>query len=252
MTEASTAGEGSLRASVLDLLDRLDPAGIRLVEGLFSGGQLDVPIAVDEGAVIAAVQPYSWLLNRIGLDGVALTSAGYLPPEVVEQTVAALQLGRDWIGKGNREFHTRPVLALRESTQQIGLTRKHRGRLLLTPRGRALASDPTGLWTHLSAHTPATKRDLERDAGQLLLLAVAAGTPLNWNVMRDFLRTGMTSLGWQNRSGTPIGPDQAFSAARDTYQTLRRLRALHKLPYDGLPQAPPDAGIAFARAAIRD
>lgn len=237
---------------MLTLLDRLDPRGVQLIEQLFAGGQLDVPIAIVEDDIVSAIRPYSWLLNRIGAEGLTLTSAGYLRPEVVEQAVAELDLGRDWIGKGNREYHTAPVLTLRESSQRVGLTRKYRGRLLLTANGQRLASDPLGLWRHVAASTPATKHDVERHAGQLLLLIVAAGTPLNWNVMEEMLHIGMTSLGWQTDEGTPISRDQAFSAARDTYQMLRRLRALPDVPYQGPPSRPPDPGVAFARAAIRD
>lgn len=80
----------------------------------------------------SAVRPYIWLLQRVG-DGIDLTGAGYLPPNVVLQAVTELGWDRQWIGAGNREHHTLPVLQLRESARQVGLIRKHRGRLLLTP-----------------------------------------------------------------------------------------------------------------------
>ena len=56
------------------------------------------------------VEPYRWLLQRIG-DGVTLTGAGYLPPAVVSETMQRLGWDAHWIGKGSREDMTRPVAA---------------------------------------------------------------------------------------------------------------------------------------------
>ncbi len=154
------------------------------------------------------------------------------------------------MGKANREYHTMPVLALRESTQKFRLARKHRGRLLLTTTGRALLEDPAALWRHMAAKTPATRQHAERDAGHLLLLMVASGTPMTWNVMDDLLRRGMTSLGWATADGRPLSHYEAFSAARYTYHLLTRLGSLPDLPTSGTPHRPPSSGMAFARAAI--
>ena len=42
------------------------------------------------------VRPYSWLLDRVGTEGIKLTGAGYLPPVHVEAAMAALDLGEEW------------------------------------------------------------------------------------------------------------------------------------------------------------
>jgi hypothetical protein len=55
-------------------------------------------------------------------------------------------LGEEWIGKGNRENQTLPVLHLRESAASMGLLRKRQGMLLLTSRARMLRTDPAALW----------------------------------------------------------------------------------------------------------
>ena len=60
--------------------------------------------------------------------------------------MAELGLGEEWIGKGNREVQTGPVLHLRETATKMGLLRKHGGMLLVTSRGRALRGDPTRQW----------------------------------------------------------------------------------------------------------
>ena len=49
--------------------------------------------------------------------------------------MAELGLGEEWIGKGNLEVQTGPVLHLRETATKMGLLRKHGGMLLVTSRG---------------------------------------------------------------------------------------------------------------------
>lgn len=245
----SAADVGGLSEQVLDLLDRLDAPGVQLVESWFSALPSDVPVAIDETEMTAAVRPYSWLLHRVG-EGIELTSAGYLPPSVVLQAVSELGLDRQWIGAGNREYHTLPVLELRESTRRVGLVRKYRGRLLLTPSGRSLAEDPTGLWAYLADRTPAERSPAETDAGLLLLLAVAAGTPLNSDLIDELLLAGLEALAWRGVGGARLTRYQAFEASRGTWSTLRRIGALPDR-YGARPTPPPNAGIAFARAAIR-
>jgi hypothetical protein len=100
------------------------------------------------------VCPYTWLLNRIGDEGITLTGAGYLPPAHVEAALAELGLAQEWIGKGNRETQTLPVLDLWQSAQRAGLLRKHHGKLLLTTAGRAARTDPVALWWQLAERLP--------------------------------------------------------------------------------------------------
>ena len=74
---------------------------------------------VDAETVTRMVHAYSWLLDHVGAEGIKLTGAGYLPPVHVEAAVAALDLGKEWIGKGNREVQTAPVLHLRETATKM-------------------------------------------------------------------------------------------------------------------------------------
>ncbi len=74
-----------------------------------------------------------------------------------------------------REVQTLPVLMLRESATRLGLLRKYRGMLLMTPRGRELRGDPVALWWHLAEILPplnAVRHAVH--AGLLLLIAVSA------------------------------------------------------------------------------
>ena len=112
------------------------------------------------------VRPYAWLLDRAGDERIRLTAAGYLPPAHVEAAATELGLLEDWIGKGNRESQTLPVLHLRETATKMGLLRKHRGMLLLTAAGRRLRTDPVSLWWHLAERMPPRSADrCETQAG---------------------------------------------------------------------------------------
>ena len=151
------------------------PSYRRELRRLLDAADLDQPVLIDAGTAVRMVRPYSWLLGHAGAGGIRLTGAGYLPPAHVEAAVAELGLGEEWIGKGNREVQTAPVLHLRESATRMGLLRKHHGMLLTTSRGRALCHDPAGLWWHLAERMPPRSADrCEMQAGLLLLAAVAA------------------------------------------------------------------------------
>lgn len=170
------------------------------------------------------VGPYTWLLERVGDAGITLTGAGYLPPAEVEAAVAALGLAREWIGKGNRENQTQPVLDLRESAQKLGLLRKHKGTLAVTTQGRRVRADPLALWWHLAERMPVTSADpITKQAGLLLLIAVAAGAADDLN---DTIADLLGAIGWISDDGTPMTPLMASHAAWDNAAVLRWLGTL--------------------------
>lgn len=233
-----------------DLLDRMDdPNSRRRLAELLTGARLDEPVLIDVDAAVAAVRPYAWLLDRVGEDGIKLTGAGYLPPVHVEAAFTELGFDAEWIGKGNREDMTYPVLDLRESAQRLGLLRKNRGRLLATTRGRALRPDPVGLWWYIAERTPATTRDrYSNDAALLYLVVVAAGVTDGFDgVVAELL----AALGWVHRDRTPITPAEAGSAARDVSDILRRMGLLEQEKSMRPWRERPTRGAAdFARAAL--
>ena len=144
-----------LPAEVVELVDafRSPATQIAFLYVLANANILD-PVLVDAETAARMVRPYSWFLDRVGAEGIKLTSAGYLPPPEVEAAVAELGLADEWYGKLNRESRTLPLLDLRESAMRLGLLRKSRGMLLATPRGRELRGDPVGLWWHLARQLP--------------------------------------------------------------------------------------------------
>src|ERR1022692_14876 len=205
--------------------------------------------AVNAETAARMVRPYTWLLNRVGADGIMLTGAGYLPPAHVAAAMAELGLGEEWIGKGNRENQTMPVLHLRESATRMGLLRKHRGRLVRTARGRAVATDPLALWWQLAERMPLRSADAcETQAGLILLTAVAAQFTDDLDaVVARFL----DAIGWVSGDGTPLTGSMAARAAWDTKTVLRRLGAFADDGRAYGPDRPTADGVVFARAALR-
>ena len=196
--EAAELIEQLRRTRALPLLRLLDDAG------------LDTAPPPQPDA--AAVEPYRWLLARVG-DGVRLTSAGYLPPAIVAETMRSLGWEDRWIGKHNREDQTLPVLLLREFAQRFGLLRKHRGSLLRTVAGRRLTDDPVGLWWHVAERLPLARNEAERIAGLLYQLAVAAER----SRPEAHVAEGLGGLGLVDRAtGRPPDEMDAVALTRDT------------------------------------
>lgn len=168
-----------LSEHVVHVLDRLSGEDAVRFRGLVARAALDRPVAVEASEAAAVVRPHAWLLDRLGADGVRLTSAGHLPPAVVTEAMDALGGRERWFGAANQEYHTRPVLELRESARRFGLVRKHRGVLVPTKVGRSLDADPVGLWWHVADRLPDARSEADADAGLLLLIVVASGTPFD-------------------------------------------------------------------------
>jgi hypothetical protein len=213
---------------------------------LLGSARLDQPVLVDAASATRMVRPYRWLLDRVGDDGIKLTSAGYLPPAHVEAAVAELGLGEEWIGKGNRENQTLPVLHLRESATAMGLLRKRNGMLLLTSRARAVRTDPSALWWHLARRMPPASRDqCETQAGLILLTVIAAHAEGDPDVTVARL---LNAIGWVTGHGTHLDRRAAGQACWDTKTALRRLGALTG---NWRSEAPTTDGVTFARAALQ-
>jgi Plasmid pRiA4b ORF-3-like protein len=211
------------------------------------GKALNEPVEIDTETAARMVHPYTWLLDRVGDEGITLTAAGYLPPSHVEAAATELGLADEWVGKLNRENQTVPVLHLRESAQKMGLLRKNRGKLLVTTRGRKLRTDPIGLWWHLAERLPLKSNDhCANQAGLLLLAGVAAEAK---DVFATIART-LSAIGWTLADGTPLDDGDAVRAAWDTWDVLRRLGAFTGRRYRRDERSTPE-GVAFARAALQ-
>jgi hypothetical protein len=140
------------------LLSVRKPSARRQLERLISAAELDRTGPVDPVTAARMVRPYSWLLDRVGDDGIKLTDAGHLPPAEVAAVIDELNLAAEGITRASRENQARPALQLRESAQATGLVRRDRGRLVRTAVGAALQQDPVALWWHLAEHRPRSAR----------------------------------------------------------------------------------------------
>ena len=240
-----------LPAQVVELVDAFRNP-VTQIEFLYllANAKILEPVLVDAETAARMVRPYSWFVDRVGAEGIKLTSAGYLPPADVEAASAELGLAGEWIGKHNREVQTLPVLELRESAMRLGLLRRYRGILLATPRGSKLSDDPVALWWHLAERLPPTQiaRHVTH-AGLLLLAAVASGSAAGDPL--EYVARMLDEAGWQNRDGTQLTKWQARDTAVDTHIVLIRLGALVKARHGLDPEQPNRDGAVFARAALR-
>ncbi|MFT3834590.1 MAG: plasmid pRiA4b ORF-3 family protein [Micropruina sp.] len=146
-----------------------------------------------EAEVAALTHRYQHLLRTVG-SGITLTGAGYLPPAIVTTLYRDLEMDDEWIGKGNREDQTIPVLHLRSSATTLGLLRKARGKLTITAAGAKLVDDPDALLRHIASRIPLGKPH-EKDAGLVALLITAAGDDLYRS--RSLAARIMDGIGWR-------------------------------------------------------
>jgi hypothetical protein len=231
------------------LLRVRDPDTDRQLRWLASTADAEADVAAETATRM--VRPFTVLLDTIG-EGVKLTAAGYLPPAVVETIFDELDLGEEWIGKGNREDLTVPVLELREATQRLGLLRKYKGKLLLTSRARQLADDPVGLWWYLAGRLPLGGRnpsDVQWQAGVLLLALMASGETDDAEVRVARLLTG---VGWALEGGAPVDRRAATGLIAQDVHLLHRLGAFGRVRGGGWPGEVTTEGVALARAALAD
>jgi hypothetical protein len=222
--------------------------GLRTLRQLIAAADLASPIRIDPEVARRMVRPYAWLLERVGTGGIKLTSAGYLPPVHVVAAFNELGLADEWIGQGNREVDTWPVLQLRESAQKLGLLRKYRGQLLSTARGRALRDDPVGLWWQLAERMPVGATDpFASQAGLLELTAIAGDAADDLDTTVASL---LGSLGWRLSDGTPPTHWDASRGGRETWGVLSRIGAFTGDRFAPGSGAPTTEGVLFARASL--
>lgn len=245
----ATTSQVDLPGPLDELVDAVRTSkGKQRLRRLIGDAALDQPVQVATETATQMVHPYTWLLDRVGTDGITLTGAGYLPPVHVEAAVTELRLATECIGKGNRESQTLPVLDLRESAQKAGLLRKYRGKLLLTAQGRAVRCDPVALWWLLAKKTPPRSTDAcQTQAGLIFLIATAAQITGDLNaIIADLLG----AIGWMSGDGTPLTGSMASHAAWNTVGVLRRMGAFTAERDFNRRERPTPDGVVFARAAL--
>jgi pRiA4b ORF-3-like protein len=190
--------ESGVHEELVDLVTRLrgSRAGEALVIRLLTLLN-DRPVRTGDEERAAVLAPMLWFLDRVGEDGLTLTSAGYLRPVDVSAAAHVVPGGARWVGRANREAHTYPVLRFRESLQGMGLVRRHRGRLQLTRAGQRARGNPTQLWGHLAGRLPLGRPgSVENHAGWVALLLAA--TSADGVVSAPEVAEALTELGWRD------------------------------------------------------
>lgn len=176
------------------LLQQLERRGDRTLTQVLARPESHAAVEVSESEAARLVEPFVVLLDVIG-DGVRLTSAGYLPPALVEQLAELTGVTDWWIGKANREDLTWPVAGLRDVARALGLVSARKGRLAPTAAVRRCRDQPLALWRHVVSRLPVGKAEFDRQAGWLTLAVAGSGVPAEeWDQeIRDLL----LGLGWR-------------------------------------------------------
>ncbi|MDN5743797.1 MAG: plasmid pRiA4b ORF-3 family protein [Nocardioidaceae bacterium] len=239
----ATAEPVAVKGELAELCEQLDRHGVRLLREVLgrpmSHGWTDLPDSEAE----RITHPYRVLLEAIGT-ATKLTSAGYLPPTVVEQIAVEAGIAEWWIGKANREDLTPPVAAIRDSVRALGIVYVRDGHLRASRAGIQGRRDPQKLWRHIVGRLPLGTKDWERQSGWMALAVAASGTPIEqW---RGEISELMLALGWRNSRDLSAMPS-ADSATLDILLGLAGENGLHWRDVKGV-----DFAVATtARAAIR-
>jgi hypothetical protein len=227
------------------------PSARRQMERLISEAELHRVSTVSIDTAARMARPYSWLLERVGDEGIRLTDAGHLTPGEVAAVIDALGLAGSSSRRespSRRENQAPAVVQLRESAQAVGLVRKQRGRLLLTATGNELRSDPVALWWHLAERMPLRSAAVsEVEPGLILLACVAARFT---DTLNETIARMLSAIGWMNSDGSPLSGAEAAEATSGTHAVLRQLGVLPRDPRPGHVPWPTPEGVAFARAAL--
>jgi len=176
------------------LAEDLDRRGIRLLREVLGRPLSHGPTEVTDDEAGRLTETYRIFLDIVE-EGIALTTAGYLPPVVVEQIAERSGIAGWWIGKANREDHTPPVAQVRDTARALGLVSVRKGQLSPTAAATR-CKNPQALWSHIVGRLPLGTKDAERQAGLMALAVAASGAPAQeW---RDQISQLMLALGWSS------------------------------------------------------
>lgn len=209
----------TLPLAVTELFDELGESARLWLAGFVADARLDEPVEVTEAIARDATAVIRAFLEYVG-DGITLTSAGYLPPAAVVELMERLDTHRQWIGQATREVQAYPLHILRETVTRLGLTRKHRGRLLPTKAGTAGLDSPLALWRQVATRLPLGTPSEGRDAATFLLLSLAAGEPATRDRLSGSLDLFTAMLGWRLGGPGRYGNASAIRYTRDTQWVL--------------------------------
>ncbi|NHN56184.1 plasmid pRiA4b ORF-3 family protein [Calidifontibacter sp. DB0510] len=193
----------AVNAELTELVSKSASHGDRRLRTILAKQESHGPTEVSHAEAARITEGFRVLLDAIG-DGVTLTSAGYLPPPVVEQVARESGITSWWIGKANREDLTPPVSAIREAARSVGLISVRKGRLAPTAAAKRCGQDPIALWQHIVSRLPLGTKPVHRQAGWLALAVVGSGAPAEeWDSQISDL---MAAVGWRVADNPGVRP----------------------------------------------
>lgn len=192
----------------------------------------------------AALRTHRWLLDRAAGDGLPLTAAGYLKPALVKELAEVLPTMAEFPFPVSREVDAHPVQAFRRHVQEIGLLRRRKDALVLTPAGRAAQVDPLVLWQVLGERL-VPDIDYPRLVRVALMLHMAT-EPERRPDMRAVARA-MGLLGWRLPDG-PVTESNIWPVYNDLWHALGNVGPL--LPQRIHDRIPGPAAISLIRDAL--
>lgn len=206
----------AVTGELAELSEQLERRGIRLLQEVLGRPPSHGPTEVSTAEASRLTETYRIFLDVVA-DGLALTSAGYLPPAVVEQFAERSGITRWWIGKANREDLTPPVATVRDTARMLGLVAVRKGRLTPTAAGVRCRQDPRALWQHIVGRLPVSARKIDRHSGWMALAVAGSGVPAQeW---RSEISELLFALGW--RSGADrYSPPSAHNPTLDALDQL--------------------------------
>ncbi|TQC39227.1 plasmid pRiA4b ORF-3 family protein [Rhodococcus sp. WS4] len=214
---AAVAAPVPVAGELAALRKQLERAGNRALTQVLARAAASVAVEVSEADAARLTEPYVALLDLIG-DGVRLTSAGYLPPALVEQLAERTGVTGWWIGKANREDLTWPVAQLRDSARALGLVSVRKGRLAPTALARRCRDQPSALWRHIISRLPVGRTEFDRQAGWVALAVVGSGSPAEeW---KNEIRNLLLGLGWRVEGSPVLGLAAVVSPTLDVLELL--------------------------------
>jgi len=152
-----------------------------------------------------ALAGVSWFLE-FAKDGLPLTASGYLKPVDVGALAAVLPEAGRWHGKKNREDLTPAVAEFRQAMHELGLIRKFKGRLILTPAGRQCRGHPEMVWEHVTHRVIPPQGTIRHDVTMLCLIHTVAGQYRDLELVANQL----TTMGWTVGRGLPVEPSDLW------------------------------------------
>ncbi len=144
------------------------------------------------------LQPWLLMIELAHPDGIRLTQAGFMAPEVCLEITANSRID-NWYGQGNRESNSQELALHRRLAIDAGLLRKHKGRLVLTRPGKKARTDREELIRCASASLLGGRDEFTKHAWTLAVLLLAATGTMQPDVVADML----TEIGW-TVDGQPV------------------------------------------------